>query len=100
MSMRRVGRQVAGPGQHSRSAARSQWFATMHRVVQQLWVDNAVRQVATVRLQPSASTMGHLSGTAIGLVMQRHHTVPLTECRVVGDKIRHAHAVEYIIYYS
>jgi hypothetical protein len=29
MPMRRVGRQVAGPGQYSRPAARSQWFATV-----------------------------------------------------------------------
>jgi hypothetical protein len=29
MSMRHVGRQVAGPGQHSKPAARSQWFATV-----------------------------------------------------------------------
>jgi hypothetical protein len=27
--MRCVGRQVAGPGQHSRPVARSQWFATV-----------------------------------------------------------------------
>jgi hypothetical protein len=53
-----------------------------------------------VRLQPSASTVGHLSGIAIGLVTQRHYTVPLTECRVAGYKTRHAHTVEDIIYYS
>jgi hypothetical protein len=29
MPTRRVGMQVAGPGQHSRPAARSQWFATV-----------------------------------------------------------------------
>jgi hypothetical protein len=52
-----------------------------------------------VRLQPDASTVGHLSGTATGLVMQRHHAVPLTKCRVVGDKTRHAHTVEDIICY-
>jgi hypothetical protein len=46
------------------------------------------------------STVGHLSGTAAGLVMQRHHAVPLTECRVADDKIRHAHVVEDIICYS
>jgi hypothetical protein len=52
-----------------------------------------------VRLQPNASTVGHLSGTATVLVMQRHHVVPLTECRVAGIKTRHAHTVEDIIYY-
>jgi hypothetical protein len=29
MSTRRVGRQVAGPSQHSRPTARSQWFAAV-----------------------------------------------------------------------
>jgi hypothetical protein len=29
MPTRHVGRQVAGPGQHSRPAAHSQWFATL-----------------------------------------------------------------------
>jgi hypothetical protein len=59
-----------------------------------------VRQATTVQLQPGANTVGHMSGTATGLVTQRHHAVPLTECRVIGDKTRHAHAVEDIIYYS
>jgi hypothetical protein len=58
-----------------------------------------VRQTTTVRLQPGASTVGHLSGTATGLVMQRHHVVPQTECRVTGDKTRQAHVVEDIICY-
>jgi hypothetical protein len=53
-----------------------------------------------VRLQPGASTVGYLSGTAIGLVTQLHHVVPLTECKVAGDKTRHAHVVEDIICYS
>jgi hypothetical protein len=53
-----------------------------------------------VRLQPGASVVGHLSATATGLVMQRHHAVPLTKYRVPSDKIRHTHAVEDIIYYS
>jgi hypothetical protein len=70
------------------------------RVVQQLWAGSAVRQVATVRLQSDASTVGHLSGTATGLVTQRHHAVPLTECMVAGYKTRHAHIVEDIICYS
>jgi hypothetical protein len=62
------------------------------RVVQQLW--------STGRRQPGVSAVGHLSATATGLVMQRHSIVPMTECRVVGDKTRHAHAVEDIIGYS
>jgi hypothetical protein len=43
-----------------------------------------------VRLQPGANTVGHLLATAMGLVMRRHRTVPLTECRVAGDKTQHA----------
>jgi hypothetical protein len=43
--------------------------------------------------------MGHLSGTATGLVTQQHRAVPLTECRVAGNKTRLAHAVEDIICY-
>jgi hypothetical protein len=58
------------------------------------------KQAAMVRLQPGASTVGYLSGTAIGLVTQLHHVVPLTECKVAGDKTRHAHVVEDIICYS
>jgi hypothetical protein len=38
--------------------------------------------------------------TAMNLVTQRHNTVPMTECRVAGDKTRRAHAVEDIIGYS
>jgi hypothetical protein len=53
-----------------------------------------------VLLQDGASVVDHLSGTAIGLVMQRHHTVPLTECWVAGDKIRYVHTVENFICYS
>jgi hypothetical protein len=67
---------------------------------QQLWAGSAVRQTATVRLQPSANTVGHLSGTATGLVTQQHHVVPLIECKVVGDKTRHAYVVEDFICYS
>jgi hypothetical protein len=52
-----------------------------------------------VLLQPGASAVGHLSATATDLVMQRHRTVPLTECRVAGDKIQHDHVVEDIICY-
>jgi hypothetical protein len=66
-------------------------------VVQQLLADSAVRQVATVRLQPDANAVGHMSSTATSLVMQRHHVVLLTECRVAGDKTQHAHVVEDII---
>jgi hypothetical protein len=62
------------------------------RVVQQLW--------ATGRLQPGVSTVGHLSATATSLVTQQHSTVPMTECRVAGNKTRRAHAVEDIIGYS
>jgi hypothetical protein len=62
------------------------------RVVQQLW--------ATGRLQPDVSVVGHLSATATGLVTQRHSTVPMTECRVAGDKTRRAHAIEDIVDYS
>jgi hypothetical protein len=62
------------------------------QVVQQLW--------ATGRRQPGATTVGHLSGTATGLVMQWHNTVLMTECRVAGNKTRRAHAVEDIIGYS
>jgi hypothetical protein len=62
------------------------------RVVQQLW--------ATGRLQPGVSVVGHLSATATGLVTQRHNTITMTECKVAGDKIRRAHAVEDIIDYS
>jgi hypothetical protein len=61
-------------------------------VVQQLW--------ATVRLQPNASVVGHLSAIATGLVMQRHNTVLMTECRVAGDKTQRAHVIEDIIGYS
>jgi hypothetical protein len=68
-------------------------------VVQQLRTGSAVRQAATVQLQPDASVVGHLSGTATDLVTQRHHVVPLIECMMAGDKTRHAHAVEDIIYY-
>jgi hypothetical protein len=68
-------------------------------VVQQLWAGSAVRQIATVRQQPGANTVAHMSDTAIGLVTQHNHVVPLTECRVAGDKTRHAHAVEDIICY-
>jgi hypothetical protein len=53
-----------------------------------------------VRLQPGNSTVGHLSGIATGLLMQRYHAVPLTECGVADNKTRHAHAVEDIICYS
>jgi hypothetical protein len=53
-----------------------------------------------VRLQPGASVVGHLSATAMGLVMQRHSTVLMTDCRVAGDKTRHAHTIEDIIGYS
>jgi hypothetical protein len=52
-----------------------------------------------VRLQPGANTVGYLLGTTTCLVSQRHHAVPLTECRVAGDKTRYAHAVEDIICY-
>jgi ribosomal protein S12 len=69
-------------------------------VVQQFWAGSAVRQAATVRLQPGVSVVGHMPGTATGLVVQQHHAVPLTEYRVAGDKTRHAHAVEDIICYS
>jgi hypothetical protein len=69
-------------------------------VVQQLWVGSTVRQAATVQLQLDVSVVGHLSSTAIGLVAQRHHVVPLTECRMADDKTRHAHTVEDIICYS
>jgi hypothetical protein len=65
---------------------------SQRRVVQQLW--------ATGQLQPDISAVGHLSATATGLVTQRHITVPMTECRVAGDKIRRAHAIEEIIGYS
>jgi hypothetical protein len=51
-------------------------------------------------MQPGASVVGHLSATAMGLVMQRYSTVPMTECRVVGDKTRRTHVVEDIIGYS
>jgi hypothetical protein len=51
-------------------------------------------------LQPDVSTVGHLSATATGLVMQWHNTAPMTKCWVAGDKTRHAHAVEDIIGYS
>jgi hypothetical protein len=61
-------------------------------VVQQLW--------ATGQLQPGASIMGHLSATAMGLVTQWHNTVPMTECRVAGNKTWRAHAVKDIIGYS
>jgi hypothetical protein len=44
--------------------------------------------------------MGHVSATATDLVMQRHITVPMTECRVAGNKTRRAHVVEDIIGYS
>jgi hypothetical protein len=44
--------------------------------------------------------MGHLSATATGLVMQRHSTVLMTECRVAGDKTRRAHTVKDIVGYS
>jgi hypothetical protein len=53
-----------------------------------------------MRLQPDASAMGHLSGTAIGLVTQQHRIVPLTECRVTGDKTRRVDAAKDIICYS
>jgi hypothetical protein len=62
------------------------------QVVQQLW--------ATGRLQPGVSAVGHLSATTTGLVMQRHNTVLMTECRVAGDKTRRAHAVEDSVGYS
>jgi hypothetical protein len=64
---------------------------SQYRVVQQL--------CATVRLQPGTSVVRHLSATATGLVTQRNSTVPMTECRVAGDKTRRAHAVEDIIGY-
>jgi hypothetical protein len=44
--------------------------------------------------------MGHLSAAAMSLVTQRYSTVSKTECSVVGDKIRVAHAFEDIIDYS
>jgi hypothetical protein len=52
-----------------------------------------------MRLQSDASIVGHLSGTAIDLVTQRHHAVPLNECRVASNKTRHAHVMEDIICY-
>jgi hypothetical protein len=61
-------------------------------MVQQLW--------AIERLQPGVSVVGHLSATVVGLVTQRHSTVPMTEYRVAGDKIRCAHAIKDIIGYS
>jgi hypothetical protein len=72
-------------------------------VVQQLWADSTVRQAAMVQLQSDVSVVGHLSYTTTGIVTQRHHAIPaipLTECRVAGDKTRHAHVVEDIICYS
>jgi hypothetical protein len=38
--------------------------------------------------------VGHQSATATGVVTQRHHAVPLTECRVAGNKTQYAHIVE------
>jgi hypothetical protein len=53
-----------------------------------------------VLLQPNVSDVGHLSVYAMGLVMQRHSTVSKTECSVVGDKTRLAHAIKDITGYS
>jgi hypothetical protein len=44
--------------------------------------------------------MGHLAAAAMGLVTQRHITVPMIKCRVTGDKTRHGHTIEDIVGYS
>jgi hypothetical protein len=58
-----------------RPTARSQWFATVRSDLTTL-AGNSVRQVATMRLQHSASAMGRLSGTATVTsdVTARRHT--------------------------
>jgi hypothetical protein len=97
MPMRCVDRRVAGSDQHSADPQPAHCGLPQCRVVQQLWAGSTVRQVATMRLQHGASTVDHLSGTTTCLVTQRHRVVPLTECRVAGNKTRHAHTIEDII---
>jgi hypothetical protein len=99
MQTRRVDSQVAGSGQHSRPAARSQWFTTvlsgsttLRRQRGQAGIYGAIAA--------DASVVGHLSDTTTGLVTQQHHAVPLNECKVTSDKTIHAHTVEDIICYS
>jgi hypothetical protein len=77
--------------QMRRLAGTSQWFVTV------LSGSITLGYSATAT---GDSAVGHLSATATGLVTQRHSTVPMTECRMTGDKIRRAHAVEDIIDYS
>jgi hypothetical protein len=93
--------QVAGLGQHSRLAARSQWFATvlsgsiiMGRQHSQVGSYSAIA-IRRQRRGPHVRHRYRPSDTTTP-----HHAVPLTECRVACDKTRHAHAVKNIIYYS
>jgi hypothetical protein len=90
---------------HARKACSRQPIKCRRDVWQEGYSDPSQCQViqqlcATVRLQPGASVMGHLSGTAAGLVTQRHNTIPMVEYRVICDKTRRAHTVEDIIGYS
>jgi hypothetical protein len=65
MLARRARRRVAGLGQHSAGLQRAHSGLPQCGVVQQLWVDSIIRQVAIVRLQHNASAMDHSSDTAI-----------------------------------
>jgi hypothetical protein len=81
--MGRVGRRVAGLGQHSADLQHTHRGLLQYRVVQQLEADSSVRQA------PLQCT-----------VMQQHGAMLLTECSRAGNKTRRTHTIEDIIFYS
>jgi hypothetical protein len=85
MLMRRVRSQVTGSGQHNRPAAQSQWFAT---------VQSGSTTLSRQRGQAVSYGVTAADASVVG------HAVPLTECRVVGNKTKHVKAVDDTICYS
>jgi hypothetical protein len=76
--------------QMRRVVGKLQWFVT---------APNGSTTLGYSTIATQRQRVGHLPATATGLVMQRHNIVPMTECRMVGDMTRLAHAVEDIISY-
>jgi hypothetical protein len=83
MLVGRVGRRVAGLGQHNADLQHAHRGLLQYGVVQQLWTDSSVRYAP---LQCTTT--------------QQHGVMLLTECEGAGDKTRRTHAVEDVIYYS
>jgi hypothetical protein len=99
MLARRVGRQVAGPGQHNIPTTQSQWFTTVlsgSTTLDRQYGQAGSYSATAARRQHRGPPVRHRYRPSDST----HHAVPLTECRVTDDKTSHAHVIEDIICYS